>query len=97
MPQHDFAALYDRIPDAVAGLTAGFTSHEFIQRLARDNQGLYVAALHSYHGSLDPFRRVHAVLAQRLHALPQLVRHVGTVDSPDIFGDVVECARWERV
>jgi hypothetical protein len=97
MPQHDFTPLYDQFPAVIAGMPAAFTSHAFIQRLARDNQGLYIAALHSYLGSPDSFRRVHAVLSKRLHTLPQLVRHLGTAASPDLFGDVVECALWEKV
>jgi hypothetical protein len=97
MPQHDFTLLYNQFPAVIAVMTATFTSHAFIQRVARDNQGLYIAALHSYLGYPDSFRRVHAVLSKRLHTLPQLVRHLGTAASPDLFGDMVKCAHWEKV
>lgn len=78
-----------------------FTSHEFILRLAQQNQRLYVEALYSYRESLHrgeftPFRVVHGILSQHLTSLPDIVVYLGEVLSVDIFGHSNNCAQWRR-
>ena len=97
MPQHDFTHLYSHYPAAIAEMPDVFTSHEFILELAQQNQRLYIEALYDYRNAPAPFRQVHAVFSQRLHSLPTLVSHLGSVVSPDIFGEAVECAKWKKV
>ena len=97
MPQHDFAHLYSHYPAIIAMMPDMFTSHEFILKLAQQNQRLYIEALNDYPTALAPFRQVHAVLSQRLHSFPTLVRPLGSVASPDIFGESVECAKWQKL
>jgi hypothetical protein len=79
-----------------------FTSHQFILRLAQQHQPLYIEALYDYRDSLHrgspaPFRMVHQLLARHLHAYSNLVTHIGTVKSTDIFGRVQECAQWRKL
>jgi hypothetical protein len=101
MPEHDFSALFEHYPTVIAQMPEIFTSHQFILRLAQQHQPLYIEALHSYRdsphrGSPAPFRVVHQLLARHLHAYHDLVTHVGTVNSPDIFGQVQKCAQWRK-
>jgi hypothetical protein len=101
MSEHDFTALLARYPDTIAQMDPVFKSHEFILKLAHQNQRLYVEALHSYRDSLHrgeprPFRAVHQILSQHLHDFPALVTHLGDVPSTDIFGHSEHCARWHK-
>jgi hypothetical protein len=102
MPEHDFARLFDQYPSVIAQMPKVFTSHQFILHLAQQYQTLYTEALYSYphsphRGSPAPFRVVHQLLARHLRAHPDLVTHIGTVKSPDIFGVVQECAQWRKL
>lgn len=79
-----------------------FTSHEFILRLAQNNQAEYVEALHTYrnstHGNIAaPFKAVHAVLSNSLYNHSSLVSYIGNVASVDIFGQPNGCANWQRI
>ena len=93
---HNFTGLFSQYPAVIAQMPRVFSSHEFILRLARDNQTLYVLALGAYANTGAPFRRVHATLSKQLHS-SSLVRHLGKVMTPNIFGDNAECGQWERV
>ena len=42
MSAHDFDTLYAEYPDLIAQMPAVFTSHQFILRLAQQNQALYI-------------------------------------------------------
>jgi hypothetical protein len=103
MPKHDFSTLYEQYPAVIAQMPAIFTSHQFILRLAQQNQVLYIEALHSYRdathrGAVVPFMRVHNILSKRLHAHPDLVELVrGDAPSTDIFGRPNECAQWRKL
>ena len=88
--------LDDHYPEIIAIMPAEFTSHQFILALAREHQRASISALASQDGS-DPFRRVHAQLAQRLHQHQDLIERQPDVDSSDIFDDVVQCATWRRL
>lgn len=102
MAQYDFSALFERYPAIIAGMPAAFSSHEFVLRLAREEQSLYVEALYHYRNTMHrgmptPFMYVHAFLARHLRTLPDLVEYTGDVPSRDIFGQSSECAQWRKV
>ncbi len=101
MPEHDFAPLYQQYPAIIAGMPETFTSHEFILRLAQQNQVAYIDALSAYRGALHrgapaPFMIVHGILAKKLLDYPALIEFVGNVDSVDIFGQSNGCAQWRK-
>lgn len=103
MSQHDFTTLYSKYPALITSMPDTFTSHEFILRLARENQTEYVEALytyrHSQHGpNTAPFKAVHTCLAQHLFEYPTLIVHTGSgVPSVDIFGQPNGCTTWKKV
>jgi hypothetical protein len=102
MPEHDFTALFEHYPTIIGHMPEVFTSHQFILRLAQQHQTLYIKALYSYRhsphrGSPAPFRTVHGILSRHLNAYPELITHIGTVKSTDIFGQVQECAQWRKL
>jgi hypothetical protein len=102
MPKHDFSALFDQYPAIIAQMQKIFTSHQFILRLAQQHQVLYIEALHSYRDSLHrgkpaPFRTVHQILAQHLHACPEVVKSMDNVPSVNIFGQASDCAQWKKL
>ncbi len=96
MSEHDFRALYEQYSVIIEEMSAEFTSHEFILKLAQPHQQLYVEALYAYrHG--NSFQVVHGILAKRLHQHPDLVTYVEETNSDDIFGNVGSAARWRRL
>ena len=97
MTQDDLSPLFAQYPEVIAQMDRVFSSHQFILALARQHQGLYIDALHSYGGAPDPFRTVHAMLAKHLTQYPTLVRYVRQAPSTDIFGQRGHCAEWERL
>ena len=99
MPQHDFSQLFERYPAIISQMPDRFDSHEFILRLAQENQKLYIEALYHYRDSADPaapFMVVHGILARHLNDYPELIKQTGTVQSENIFGLVNACAMWEK-
>jgi len=102
MAKHDFGGLFEKYPSIIAQMPEAFDSHEFILRLAHQNQVLYVEALYSYRDSVHrgeptPFRVVHQILAQHLNACPDLVRRAGHTYSNHTFGQREGCAQWKKV
>jgi hypothetical protein len=100
MPQHDFSQLFECYPAIISQMPARFDSHQFILRLAQENQKLYIEALYHYRDSSEPeapFMVVHGILARHLLEYPELIKHVGTEPSENIFGQVNACANWEMV
>lgn len=95
--------LYDQYPAIIEQMHNRFNAHEFILRLAHENQVDYINALLIYTGHLRngrpaPFMMLHGILAQRLLDLPELVRYVGIKeDSHDIFKQPQSCSLWEKV
>jgi len=102
MPTHDFSALFDQYPAVIAQMPAIFTSHQFILRLAQQNQALYIEALYDYRdakhrGAPAPFMIVHSILSKHLNAHPDLIKRLDDVPSTDIFGQSNECAQWRKL
>ena len=52
VPVHDFSRLYDQYAATIAQMPHEFTSHEFILRLAQQNQVAYIEALYDYRALL---------------------------------------------
>jgi len=102
MTQHEFNMLFEHYPELIAEMPDNFTSHQFILHLARRYQALYIEALYFYRHSPDsqhptPFKILHGFLAKHLNAYPQLVTHIGEVESIDIFTQENRCAQWQKV
>lgn len=98
MPSHDFGELVAKYPEIIAQMPPRFTSHQFILELARQNQRLYVEALHQYRDGDEPFTIVHSILAKHLKGYAGLVRLVKEEQpSKNIFGRDTGCALWEKL
>ena len=102
MPTHDFTELFGKYEKVVGRMPDTFTSHKFILQLARQEQRLYIEALHAYRnkkhrGKPAPFLILHGILAQQLSASPKLIRQMGRVNSTDIFGYSNVCAKWKKL
>lgn len=97
MPAAHFQALYDHYPAVVVQMPTEFTSHEFILRLFQQHQMAFIDALHVYRTNDAPMRQVTSQLSRQLHEFPHLVQNIGKVESPDIFGDASECAKWRKI
>jgi hypothetical protein len=100
MPHHDFSQLFDRYPSVISRMPDRFDSHEFILRLAQENQKLYIEALYHYRDCSEPaapFMVVHGMLARHLLEYPELIKQIGMVQSENILGLVNGCAEWEKV
>ncbi len=102
MTEHNFDALFENYPTIIAQMPNPFTSHQFILHLAQQHQALYIEALYSYRNLPNrqqptPFKTVHGILAKHLNAFPQLVTHLGEVESIDIFTQENRCAQWQKV
>ena len=96
MPKHNFQQLKALYPQIIRQMPVEFTSHEFILTLARQNQQLYVEALHVYRNNHRPFQTVHGELAKMLNDFPSFVKRIGEVASKDIWRKPNRCAKWQR-
>jgi len=98
MGKHDFTALYEQYPALIASMKPVFGSHEFILKLAQQNQTIYVDALHTYCDSEEPFQIVHGQLSANLGKFPKLIELIdSTLPSHDIFGNPNTCAQWKKL
>jgi len=97
MSQYNFSQLFEH---TIAQMPDRFDSHEFILRLAQENQKLYIEALYHFRNSKEPeapFMVVHGILARHLNEYPELIKNIGTGRSENIFGEVNACAEWEKM
>lgn len=90
-------SLFARYRQTIQEMSSNFDSHEFIARLAQENQNEYIGALAAYRQSRTPFKVVHGVLARHLNAFSDLVMPNGGTISNDIFGDACSCMKWRKV
>ena len=96
MSEYDFVVLFEQYPTIIAQMPLNFTSHEFILRLAQQNQALYVEALYVYRDG-NPFQIVHGILAKGLRRYPELITHEGETMGEDIFGQTNSTAHWQKI
>ena len=102
MEEHDLSALYAQYPNIIAQMDEIFTSHQFILKLAHQNQVEYVEALYGYrhqprNGKPTPFMFVHARLARHLATYPDLIEQINkNVPSKHIFGYGEMCTEWRK-
>lgn len=101
MTEHDFRELFEHYPALIQDMNDTFTSHQFILHLARQHQSLYIEALSDYNNLLNPrhsapFKTVHGILAKHLNVYPNLVTHIGDVESRNIFKKENTCAQWRK-
>jgi len=103
MAKYDFSLLFDQYPTIIEQLPNIFTSHQFILKLAQQNQNRYIEALNAYRSNDDgeahaPFMTVHGILAKRLNSYPELIEIIrNDAPSKDIFGHPSKCALWRKL
>ena len=87
-----------------------FDSHEFILFWRKKIRSSILRPLYHYRDSNEPetpFMVVHGILARpvryllsnrarHLNEYPELIKHVGTEPSENIFGQVNACAEWKK-
>jgi len=103
MAKHDFSRLFDQYPIIIEQLPYVFTSHQFILKLAQQNQNLYIEALYAYRYNEDgethtPFMTVHGILAKELNYITEMIEIVrNDAPSKDLFGHPSKCALWRKL
>ena len=102
MANQHLAELHEKYSDIIAQMPDTFDSHQFILKLAHENQELYVKALyhyrnHTHRGKPAPFSALHLALSQHLSSLSHLVKRAGNTRTNDIFGHSQENAQWTKV
>jgi hypothetical protein len=97
MSQDGFSALKDHYSEIIEAMSATFTSHQFILRLAQQYQAQYIEMLHDYRDGPAPFRTVHSILARHLHSHKELELVRDDALSTDIFGQPDQCAQWRKI
>ena len=94
MSYYDISHLFEH---TIAQMPDRFDSHQFILRLAQENQRFYIEVLKLYRDAGSPFMVANNELAKQLQEYPELINYVGSVQSKNIFGQVNVCAEWEKV
>ena len=101
MSKYDFSELYPKYPALILAMPDEFTSHQFILKLAQENQMKYVEALYAYRdvereGTPAPFMFVHREISRGLKNFPELIQKTDDVSSVDIFGQSSPCPLWRK-
>lgn len=91
-----FEALEEHYPAIIAQMGNRFNAHQFILKLARQHQGLYIQALMQYVDHKHPFMIVHGQLAQMLLKFDDLIYTDGSEASTDIFGQANGATVWKK-
>ncbi|PKN91674.1 MAG: hypothetical protein CVU44_17310 [Chloroflexi bacterium HGW-Chloroflexi-6] len=97
MSANAFQKLEEIYPEIVNLMEDEFNSHEFILKLAQKYQKNYVQALIEYAENDQPFQSVHSEIAKRLKKREDLVKHIDSKPSVNIFGLKSEAAIWRKV
>ena len=102
MSKFDFSVFYPQYPGIISEMPDEFTSHEFILKLAQEDQTEYINALFAYRnvtreGKSAPFMIVHRELSRGLKKYPELVEKIDDVSSVDIFGQPNGCPLWRKL
>jgi hypothetical protein len=93
----DFTKLYAQYPKVIDKMDNSFTSHQFILKLAQQNQPEYIKALSAYEHSKDPFRLVHLILAKGLRKHKDLLQTAKIAPNNDIFDKDGQCSTWAKI
>lgn len=74
-----------------------FDSHDFIKKFSREIELDYVYLLATA-GTMTPFHDVHLKIGKFLSSNQNIlgISNVERVNSENIFGNVTECALWEK-
>lgn len=75
----------------------GFDSHKFILELSQKYQRLYIEALYARRDKNRPFHNVHMEIAKRLKKRRDLVKHIDSKPSLNIFDEQSKVAVWRKV
>ncbi len=102
MSKFDFSVLYPQYPALISAMPDEFTSHDFILKLAQENQAEYINALFAYRkvtreGKSVPFMFVHREISKGLQNFPDLLEKIGDVSSVNIFGQHNPCPLWGKL
>jgi hypothetical protein len=92
-------ALEQHFEETIKVMGARFTTHEFLLRLAYDNQPEYVAGLAACADRGKPFRDLHHALVKRLKKLDgKLIKlRKESYPSRDIFGTPSHSGLWRKL
>ena len=89
-------SLLKSIPNVMDSLPTQFTSHQLIIVLAQSSQHAYIEALYENLGSDRPFQALHSKIGKHLGKITS-IRLVSKEKDANIFGQVSENARWEKI
>lgn len=96
MCQQHITKLTEQYPDIIEMMSEQFDSHEFILKLAHDNQQEYIEALYEYRENPAPFRTLHAILSRALHSHRDRVEDLGTAKTNNIWMESNDCHLWRK-
>ena len=86
---------------ALRAMKPEFDTHQFILKLASENQKEYIDALAAI-DSTKPFQTLHSAIGKKLKQKATdgefaIQETASNVSSPNIFGKQSSCSRWQRI